>query len=419
MAEEIDYLKIDIILIDVVGEEKKFTTLKSLSKFIDQEAEFWRQAFGSLSNQNPMNQLLGSINSAKNEINTYKTNFQVWDETKRQQQLIPFLNRVKEHMELIAFSMTPLAIAFTEICKLGQHQASSFWTIVTNCNNGQLQDARTATIEGAILGYEFAHQEESIIYKRRDSEKRALSSLRKTLSDKTDELIGETDDFKRDIDEWKTTSQSELATDRESYKNEQLELLSTSAENLANQLSKDEIDRETFFLKASKQLNEMEELYREKLRLEPAATYWKSRSIALRNAGRFYGAVMASITVLVGFGFAWLFYQWMTKGELIKELAAEHWQGVIMLGATVTMAIFLIRVLGKLTFSTFHLQRDAEERELLTYLYLALSEKGSVDTESRQVVLQSLFSRAETGLLAGDHGPTIPVAEVVQNFRSK
>jgi hypothetical protein len=274
------------------------------------------------------------------------------------------------------------------------------------------------TIEGAILGYEFSHQDESVIYKRRESEKRAFAGLRKRLSDQTDEIIGQVDDFRQGIDEWKTTSQAELVTDRESYKNEQAEFLSTSSEKLENQLSKEGTDRDTFFVNAKKQLDELESLYQEKLRLEPAATYWGTRAKWLKWAGRFYGAVMALVTVIVGCGFGWLFYQWMTKGEPIKELVAEHWQGVIMLGATVTMAIFLIRVLGKITFSTLHLQRDAEERELLTYLYLALSEKGSVDKESRQVVLQSLFSRAETGLLAGDHGPTIPVADVVQKFRS-
>jgi len=138
----------------------------------------------------------------------------------------------------------------------------------------------------------------------------------------------------------------------------------------------------------------------------------------LRFAGRSYGAILAVVTTLIGLGFGGLFYQWMTSGKIIEKLSAEHWQGVVILAATLTMFIFLIRVLGKMTFSSFHLQRDAEERELLTYLYLALSEKGTVDNESRQVVLQSLFSRAETGLLAGDHGPTIPVAEVVQKLKS-
>jgi hypothetical protein len=52
--------------------------------------------------------------------------------------------------------------------------------------------------------------------------------------------------------------------------------------------------------------------------------------------------------------------------------------------------------------------RDAEEREQLTYLYLSLSIEAVIDEGSREIVLQALFSRSETGLLINEHGPTMP-----------
>ncbi len=62
-----------------------------------------------------------------------------------------------------------------------------------------------------------------------------------------------------------------------------------------------------------------------------------------------------------------------------------------------------------MVFSSFHLQRDAEEREQLTHVYLALThEKDELDVEARNIILQALFSRADTGLLGGDSGPTMP-----------
>ena len=71
---------------------------------------------------------------------------------------------------------------------------------------------------------------------------------------------------------------------------------------------------------------------------------------------------------------------------------------------------FLLRVLSRLSFISFHLMRDAEEREQLTYLYLSLTNEAEIDKESRDIVLQALFSRSETGLLAQEHGPTMPGA---------
>ena len=64
-----------------------------------------------------------------------------------------------------------------------------------------------------------------------------------------------------------------------------------------------------------------------------------------------------------------------------------------------------------MTFSSFHLMRDAEEREQLTHLYLNLRDGKDDDPESRKIILQALFSRSDTGLLAGDHSPTMPTVQ--------
>ena len=67
-----------------------------------------------------------------------------------------------------------------------------------------------------------------------------------------------------------------------------------------------------------------------------------------------------------------------------------------------------IRSLLKLTFSSFHLAKDAEERKHLTFVYLAMIQDNSVKNEDRNLILQSLFSRADTGLLKDDSSPTMP-----------
>jgi hypothetical protein len=56
----------------------------------------------------------------------------------------------------------------------------------------------------------------------------------------------------------------------------------------------------------------------------------------------------------------------------------------------------------------FHLSRDAEEREQLSYFYLALIKEGAVEKEDRHLIMQSLFSRADSGLLKEDSSPTMP-----------
>ena len=59
-------------------------------------------------------------------------------------------------------------------------------------------------------------------------------------------------------------------------------------------------------------------------------------------------------------------------------------------------------------FSSFHLARDAEERERLTLFYLSLIKDATISQEDRNLVLQSLFSRSDTGMLKDEGSPTMP-----------
>ena len=78
---------------------------------------------------------------------------------------------------------------------------------------------------------------------------------------------------------------------------------------------------------------------------------------------------------------------------------------------------YLVRLIAKLAFSALHLMRDAQEREQLTYVYLSLINEKGIDEKSRDIVLQSLFSRTETGLLANENGPTMPLSDVLQAMK--
>jgi hypothetical protein len=67
-----------------------------------------------------------------------------------------------------------------------------------------------------------------------------------------------------------------------------------------------------------------------------------------------------------------------------------------------------MRAITKVMFSSFHLARDSEERNTLTYFYLSLVNDSKIDEKDRHLVVQSLFSRADTGLLKEDSSPTMP-----------
>lgn len=52
-------------------------------------------------------------------------------------------------------------------------------------------------------------------------------------------------------------------------------------------------------------------------------------------------------------------------------------------------------------------------------VYLALLKDGNIEEKNRTIILQSLFSRVDTGLLGVDRSPTMPGLDLINKNHSK
>lgn len=195
------------------------------------------------------------------------------------------------------------------------------------------------------------------------------------------------------------------------------EMVASLKEKEENHIADMKQNSDEFFAESLKKLNDLEELYKEKLKLQAPADYWKK----LENAYLIKGIVWVVLSVLSA-GLT-LFVSIMLLREL-PNLFTENpqWIEVFKNSAIFTVAlsicIYILRLFVKLATSSFHLSRDAKERNNLSYFYLALKNDGSVSDKERIIVLNSLFSRADTGLLKGDSSPTMPTSanDVIKNL---
>ena len=161
---------------------------------------------------------------------------------------------------------------------------------------------------------------------------------------------------------------------------------------------------------SKKEIEDLRKTYEELLKLEKPADYWKLRGIELKREGwkSLYWLVGLVLTGCVTL----YFLLWKTPEGMLTSIfsgdksAAIRWSIVFV--TFISFLFFGIRALMRVTFSSFHLARDAEERERLTYVYLALIKDASIEKEDRSLILQALFSRADTGLLKEDSSPTMP-----------
>jgi uncharacterized membrane protein len=158
-------------------------------------------------------------------------------------------------------------------------------------------------------------------------------------------------------------------------------------------------------------LESIRKKYTEHLRLNGPASYWKELEADYDEAGNKWRWWSVGITIV--------FVALLTLILLIHPDSKFMSNGVfdvnslrnaLIFTIITSISIYIITLFVKLSVSSYHLARDARERYQITHVYLSLlneNENAITDAE-RITVLQSIFSRADTGLLKGDSGPTVP-----------
>lgn len=277
-----------------------------------------------------------------------------------------------------------------------QYYSGALNYLTGNISPGGIQDRDY--LNGVILAYEYFQKGETEIKKRRDNEKSSLSRFRNHIDGYISQAEKDFIDQSVALKEKTESTIDEVAA----YK-------SSKSEEYEKWFSKTSIDFSTFDESSKKKILALEELYREKLKLEAPAQYWNLRATGLRKEGYLWlgGLVFSILGGVCIFVFA---LQLLADGTLVDifddTATAIKWSVIFI--TLVSFLAFLIKTLSKMTFSTFHLVRDAEEREQLTFVFLAMQKEKAIDPTERHLIMQSLFSRADTGLLKDEGSPTMP-----------
>ena len=251
---------------------------------------------------------------------------------------------------------------------------------------------------GTVLAYEFESKELIDLQNRRNKEKRSITKIR--------------NQFVEQLNESETQLTEHLTNSTKDYNDyvSQIDSFKKEKEDLFTKWFEDSKEKFTSFDSESKtKIKDLEKTYEELLRLKKPAEYWSSRAKTLKKEG--WKAIYWLIG-LVGFACVTLYLLlWLTPEGMLLSFVEGNAQAIKWSIVYITFISFLafgIRALNKVVFSSFHLARDAEEREQLTYVYLSLIKDSAIEEKDKNLIMQSLFSRSDTGLLKDDSGPTMP-----------
>jgi cytochrome c oxidase subunit IV len=266
------------------------------------------------------------------------------------------------------------------------------------CSPSNLSFSNYEEFAGAIMAYEYRFEDGSKLPKRRSHEKTSNNRIRNSFEKLFTETQKEVNKFFNDY-EVKSKEQTET-----------LASLLLEKQTIYEQWFDESKKNEELYNKHNLQrVKDLENLYSEKLMLEKPADYWNKRAIKLRKEANKWlkGLILCtSLAVLVLI----LILAFISNGTLLdlfsKTGSAIRWS--IVLITLISFLAFAVRTFTKLSFSAYHLVRDAEERKQLVYVYLALKQEKAVEENERILILQSIFSRADTGLLKEDSSPAMP-----------
>lgn len=149
-------------------------------------------------------------------------------------------------------------------------------------------------------------------------------------------------------------------------------------------------------------LNDLEETYKNKLSLEAPEELWYNRSKEYRRLAKCWtGVLIVAALSLVG--------SLTGLVMVIHDYSLDTFQEIpfisksFILVSIISFFVYIIRVLIKIVMSNHHLATEYEQKAALTRFYQALTYAGTdIAQEERIIIIHSLFSRTETGLVKTD-----------------
>ena len=384
---------------------KKFPDPQDLWDFLEQEKACW-------SGFTPIQESFNAANSGlKNAIHTDDSQVDMWQ--RHFKSAVDGLRRAESNCKsgqyYMLFSTTRVGKKVKAI--FDEHgRVSAEYFLHFFFRTGGRVDQKDQLV-GAIEGYLFSEQGKHL-RKTVSKNTQAFDELHSSLDTFFDDCVKSAterhkdfDSIKAEIAAWKSEEEAAVNTQRAEFQ--------TSHDGLGQQHNEEFVQS----MKDWKQeIADLKELYAEKLKLEEPIKYWEELQEKHSRMGWLLSGATAIISLGLVFAFISILYEWPPQWLEGNRWDLNTVKGTILLLTMTSIGIFMIHLGAKFAVSSFHLSRDAQERRQLTYIYLALIKQGAIKPEEQQIVLQALFSRADTGLLKGDHGPTMPLADFVSNL---
>ncbi|EPX04599.1 DUF6161 domain-containing protein [Streptococcus agalactiae] len=238
----------------------------------------------------------------------------------------------------------------------------------------------------------------------------ALYLLRKNFSNIKENIS----DFEKNIVDPLTSKLNELSEDSDEQFREITTFTQTKHDEIQQQFD-EKVDELTEFQDSidnwqeekQNRLKELEETYNVKLSLEAPEKLWNDRSIEHQNQARNWTFVLIGATVLLIIASALLVLAVYDYSKNVIKSIPFISESFILI-TVISFFIYIIRILIKIVISNHHLATEYKQKAAMTRFYQSLIYSGiDIDKDERLIIINSLFSKIDTGLVKTDNSGDI------------
>ena len=150
-------------------------------------------------------------------------------------------------------------------------------------------------------------------------------------------------------------------------------------------------------------LEHLEETYKNKLSLEAPEQLWNKRATEyIKQARNWTIILIVTVLALIFTSTKLITVIHNYSLDIIKEIPFLSESFVFI--SVISFFIYIIRILVKIVMSNHHLATEYKQKAALTRFYQSLTYAGTnIDKEERLIIINSLFSRIDTGLIKVDN----------------
>lgn len=149
-------------------------------------------------------------------------------------------------------------------------------------------------------------------------------------------------------------------------------------------------------------LNDLEETYKNKLSLEAPEQLWNERAKEHKQRAINWTIFLFFAVVALIFSLIFLVLAIHNYSSKISKDIPFISESFILI-SVISFFVYIVRVLIKIVMSNHHLATEYRQKAALTRFYQSLTYAGTdIDKDERLIIINSLFSRVETGLVKTD-----------------